>query len=285
MPGSQTLPAMRVGHASGPAHSGDQVQAEQPIRCFQREAGVAKPPPLPGQRSWAGEESTSLNYQHFRKEKTLREKQWAGAWVLSPPFVAGGQRACQGFCPSFSLRMGHESQRVVKVLQKVCSLGGPPAPLTGPGRCHWEKSGSCSCFETKGIAHIPHTWSQAFPVVVSVGGRKSGWTVGGRSPSSLSQHPSLTFQVQVEVWPPRGRRGRCSPALAARNPWHGRGARAAALLSCGLQTVLFLRVQNRAEGVFLLALGESLGGAVWISMHTGSLWTWRFPPCPQHVRR
>lgn len=150
VPGRQTLPVMRVGHASGPAHSGDQGQAEQPIRRFQGEAGVAKPPPLPGQRSWAGEESTSLNYQHFREEKTLREKQWAEAWVLSPPFVTGGQWACQGSCCSFSLRMDHESSRVVRVLQKVCSLGGPPTPLTGPGRCHWEKSGSCSFFETKG---------------------------------------------------------------------------------------------------------------------------------------
>ena len=69
VPGSQTLPATRVGRAPGPSHSEGQVQAKQPLRCFQSKAGAAEPPPLPGQRSWAGEESTSLNYQHFKKEK------------------------------------------------------------------------------------------------------------------------------------------------------------------------------------------------------------------------
>ena len=98
VPGSQALPATRLGRASGPSHSEGQVQAEQPIRCFQSEAGAAEPPPLPGQRSWAGEEPTSLNYQHFRKEKlkTLGEKQCPGAWFLSPPFVEGRQWAYQG---------------------------------------------------------------------------------------------------------------------------------------------------------------------------------------------
>lgn len=52
------------------------------------------------------------------------------------------------------------------------------------------------------------------------------------------------------------------PSLAGqKTPGMAGGCGTAVGLSCDLQNVL-LHVLNRAEGVFLLALGETLGGAV-----------------------